>query len=87
MVSEIIANNSPMMWVDSQRLLIHLHFLDVCELLKVPMQIYLKKSVGTSPAELTRLQKSTELLPYEMYWIRDIATVGRVHVLRYHLIG
>ena len=48
--------------------------IDVCELLKVPMQIHLKKSVATSPAELTRLQKSTELLPYEMYWIRDIET-------------
>ena len=33
---------SPMVWVDSQRLLIHLHFLDVCELLKVLMQIHLK---------------------------------------------
>ena len=32
------------MWVDSQRLLIHLHFFDVhvCELLKVPLQIHLK---------------------------------------------
>ena len=38
------------------------------------MQIHLKKSVATSPAELTRLQKSTELLPYEIYWIRDIET-------------
>ena len=35
-----------MVWVDSQCLIIHLHFLDVCELLKVPLQIHLKKFVG-----------------------------------------
>ena len=70
----IKANNYPLAWVDSQLLLIHLYFLDVCELLKVPMQIHLKKSVGTSPAESTRLQMSTKLLPYGMYWIRDIKT-------------
>ena len=46
-------------WADSQRLLIHLHCFDVCELLKVLLQIHLKKSVGTSPAESTRLQMST----------------------------